>query len=612
MSKLMHIICVYLMACALAPVPPAYGANGAPPPMQTEPAESRDSVDEIGPDATPESAETPPPEPAEELRVGPEPASDTAPPPEIVEMGPAEDGLPPGRGLPPEPLEAEPGEEREPGSSDRPNVAPQPAEGQRGPARSGPQVTASPRSPGGSRTRASELPEDGKLRFNFRDAPVDTVLDYLSEAAGFIIVCETTVEGNINMVSHQPLNREDAVKLLNTVLNERGYAAIHDDRTLTIVKREEASKRNIPVRTGNIPEEIPKTAEMVTQIIPVRYADATQLLENLTPLLPSHAVANANKSSNAIVLTDTQANVRRMAEIIRALDTSISTISEIRVFALTYSKAADVAKLINSIFQVPTSGSQAQQGGDPLRQFFARMRGGDRGGAQTQPDSAAMRAASRVVAVSDDRTNAVVVSAPGDLMPLIETVIEEIDTVSVPATEIRVFPLTYADAEEMAQLINDTFKPPTTTTSGNELRAQRFFGGGPFGRGFPGGQNATGAQQATANDTVNAVADYRTNSVVVSAETNLMEQIARMIEQLDSDPAREQKVFIYKLKNANPEEVANIMQGMFAQQTGTTTRQRQGNTQSTTTRRNTNTQNTTGTGTRSTGTRSSGQSRFSQ
>ncbi|HOE66483.1 MAG TPA: secretin N-terminal domain-containing protein [Candidatus Hydrogenedentes bacterium] len=404
-------------------------------------------------------------------------------------------------------------------------------------------------------------PFDEALRFNFNDVPLDTVLDYLSQAAGFVILREVQVEGRVSVVSHQPLAKDEAVELLNTVLNEKGFTAIRSDRTLTIVKSEDAGKRNIPVRTGNVPEAIPASGQMVTQIIPVRYADASQLLDNLAPLLPSYAVANANKSSNAIVLTDTQANVKRMTEIVRALDTSISAISEIKVFTLTYSKAADAAKLLNTLFQPPSS-QQGANAASPMNQFFQRMRGGGGGNPPQEPsDSAAKQAISRVQAVADERTNSVVVTAPGELMPLIGEVIEQTDKFTMPSTEIRVFALQYADAEEMAQVVNDSFEQTgaTSATSGAQP-APRMFGG------TRGGQNGGGqTPQATVNDAVRAVADFRTNSVVVTAESTLMDQIAKVIERLDSNPAREQKVFIYKITNADPEQVANIMQGMFSQ-----------------------------------------------
>ena len=41
--------------------------------------------------------------------------------------------------------------------------------------------------------------------------------------------------------------------LLNSVLNQNGYAAIRNGRTLTIMDKNDAKTRDIPVKTGNDP-----------------------------------------------------------------------------------------------------------------------------------------------------------------------------------------------------------------------------------------------------------------------------------------------------------------------------------------------------------------------
>ncbi len=225
---------------------------------------------------------------------------------------------------------------------------------------------------------ANTPPGEG-LRFNFQGVPLDTVLDYLSKEAGFVIIRETEIIGSVDVRSHQPVSKDEAVDLLNTILHHKGYAAIRNGRTLTIVSREEAITRDIPVRKGNEPAQIPKSDEMVTHIIPVRYADAVQLVANITPLLPSYATMTANQSSNAIVLTDTQTSIRRVAEIVKALDTSISEVSTVKVFTLKDADATEIATLINTVFQSDgTGGSSAADSRRRMREFFSGMRG--RGG----------------------------------------------------------------------------------------------------------------------------------------------------------------------------------------------------------------------------------------
>ena len=119
------------------------------------------------------------------------------------------------------------------------------------------------------------------LRFNFRGAPLETVLNYLSDAAGFVIVLETPVSGTVDMWSAQPVSKEEAVQLLNVALNKNGYCASVRGRNLIVTSKDDAKKQNIPIHTGNNPEEIPLTADMVMQIIPLRHIDATQAAKDL-------------------------------------------------------------------------------------------------------------------------------------------------------------------------------------------------------------------------------------------------------------------------------------------------------------------------------------------
>src|SRR5690348_5933371 len=68
------------------------------------------------------------------------------------------------------------------------------------------------------------------LRLTFRAAPLESVLEYLSDAAGFIIVLDTQLHGRVDVWSDRPVTRDEAVDLLNSVLNKNGYAAIRDGR----------------------------------------------------------------------------------------------------------------------------------------------------------------------------------------------------------------------------------------------------------------------------------------------------------------------------------------------------------------------------------------------
>ncbi|MBP7141872.1 MAG: hypothetical protein KBA71_08180, partial [Opitutaceae bacterium] len=193
-------------------------------------------------------------------------------------------------------------------------------------------------------------PQDGTLRFNFRGAPLENVLNYMSDAAGFVIILETPVRGTVDMWSAQPVSKAEAIQLLNLALNKNGYTATLQGRNLIIASKDEAKKKNLPIRTGNDPREIPANAEMVMQVIPLRYITASKVATDIATLIPSSATVTANEDSNSLVVTDTNLNVRHIVEIVSALDLSIQSDAAMRIFKLHNADPKEMADLITQLF----------------------------------------------------------------------------------------------------------------------------------------------------------------------------------------------------------------------------------------------------------------------
>jgi general secretion pathway protein D len=311
-----------------------------------------------------------------------------------------------------------------------------------------------------------------ELRLDFRNAPLEMVLNYLSDAAGFIIVLDTRVNGSVSVISSHPMTRDEAVDLLNFELNKNGYAAIRDGRTLTIVDKNDAKTRDIPVKTGNNPDLIPKNAEIVTQIIPIRFVEARQLVSDLTSFVSPQATVVANEEGNSIVITDTQSNIRHLAEIIKAIDSSAEAETEIRVFRLKYASPTDVASELESVFPNGTSGNNAQSpirfggmGGGPGG-FFARMMGGGGGGAPAAAGTGSndrVKKATQVTAVADARIQAVIVTASKDLMEQIAGMMNDLDVPSSRDQKVYVFHMNNADPQQAAQVLQNMFQSGSTS-----------------------------------------------------------------------------------------------------------------------------------------------------
>jgi type II secretory pathway component GspD/PulD (secretin) len=243
---------------------------------------------------------------------------------------------------------------------------------------------------------------------------------------------------------------------------------------------------------------------------------------------------------------------------------------------------------------------------DPRQAFFQSRFGGGGGGAGgggaggSRGGDGGRVSTPKVVASADELSNSLIVSAPEEQMTIVEDLVKQVDVPVEDIAEIRVFKLKYANAQDTADMLKNLFPDLSSPSSGGNNNNRGGFRGGFFGA-FGGGATAgaaTGAagqsQRALKQNRVVAVADARTSSVLVTASATMMEQIAKMMDQLDSDPSKQQKVFVIPVENADPAQMQQILQGLFPSQntrstqsstangrsgfgTGTTTRNNGGN-----------------------------------
>ena len=412
-------------------------------------------------------------------------------------------------------------------------------------------------------------PNGIQLELNFQDVPIQTILEYLSEKAGVIILSDNGLERRLTVISRKPLGLDESIALINSVLKDGGYAAVRTGRMLRIVSLEMAKTMNIPVTSGADPDKIIPGDDVVTHIIPIKYAQSVKLRENLESLLPEYATIAANEETNTLIITDTTANIKRIMEIIQAIDTHMSAVSEIKVFPLNKADATSTAELITKIFQEQAQnasrGSSGSSRGSPM-EMMMRMRGGSsgdrgRGSSSSRGPSGASAAVGTVTAAADERTNSVVVSAPAEKLSLIEEVINSLDTRSPSVADVKVFHLKYADAENTAELINEVFGLESRSRSSSQNQRGGFMSF--MGRGGPsrGGQDQN-QSGGSAVDVV-AAADQRTNSLVVSGPPDTIAVIAEIISELDENPEQERNLFVYALKNADATNLMTILNNLF-------------------------------------------------
>jgi type II secretory pathway component GspD/PulD (secretin) len=383
------------------------------------------------------------------------------------------------------------------------------------------------------------------------------------------------VRDPIDVWSNGPVTKDQAVELLNSTLKQHGYAVTRLGRILTVVNLDRAKTADLEIVTGNDPDAVQKSDEMVTQIIPVRYANVSQLVNNLGPLLPASASLSVNESANALVLVSSRTDVQRMLKIISALDSAIARVSSIKVFPLHYAEAEELATVVQQIFASDATG-QSAGGRDASPQLFGPPGGdgfGPAGSAQlpgasvSSDGTVGTAVGAKVVTVADERSNSLIVCTSAGLIPALTEVVRRLDQQVNDTTQLRVFRLRNAEADEVAEQLSQLFLDDTTTGS---LREQVGFsiGGLPqpesnFSDSTTGSPQSDSSERKKKQGHVLAVAVARSSSLVVSAGSTLMPQIAKLIEQLDADPGRKELVCYWDLRNADPQDVKQVLQDLF-------------------------------------------------
>jgi len=166
----------------------------------------------------------------------------------------------------------------------------------------------------------------------------------------------------------------------------------------------------------------------------------------------------------------------------------------------------------------------------------------------------------QVIAVADERTNSVVVRGPAELLDLVAEVLASLDDTTVEVAGVKIFQLRYADAMNVADIINNLF---------GEEQSQSDQRGGftmfrpPFGGGSDRRQSRD--DESGSKLTVVAAADSQTNTVVVTGPNELLEVVAGVVEKLDSQIPSLADVKVFHLEYADAQDTSELINEVFGE-----------------------------------------------
>ncbi len=265
----------------------------------------------------------------------------------------------------------------------------------------------------------------GKERFvsiDFNDVDINVFIKFMSELSGKNYVVDDRVKGKVTIISPTKISEKEAYKVFESVLEVNGYSTVEAGEITKIVSSPDARTKN--VETYLTDEGLEPNDKLVTQLIPLKYADANEVKQLFSTLVSKNSVILAYTQTNMLIVTDIYSNIQRLLRILTAIDvTGIGR--EITIIPLESADAEKLVKILEAVFKKenPVTRKKSENGRD-------------------------------ISFVADERTNTIVLLASEADTLRVKKLIQMLDK-DVPKgkEKIHVYYLEYANAEELAKVL---------------------------------------------------------------------------------------------------------------------------------------------------------------
>jgi general secretion pathway protein D len=326
-------------------------------------------------------------------------------------------------------------------------------------------------------TAENESPDKRYVTIDFDDVDIVLFIKFISELTGTNFVVDKAVRGKVTVISPTKISVKEAYKVFESVLEVHGFTTVPAGNIIKVVPAVEARSKNIETKLRK--EAINPEDKVVTQLIPLEYANPDELKKLFAPFISKSSVMVSYPPTRMLIVTDVLSNIKRLLSIIGEIDV-IGIGEQISVIPLEHAKASDLSTTVGSIF--------AQQ-----------VRTAKKG-------APAVPAASKIVA--DDRTNSLIVLATEDDTIRIKRLIELLDK-EIPRGEgnIHVYYLQNANAEDLVNVL-------MAIPSKQEKEPQK-------------------GKAPVISKEVQIVADKATNSLIITADREDYYVLEEVIKKLD-------------------------------------------------------------------------------
>jgi general secretion pathway protein D len=315
------------------------------------------------------------------------------------------------------------------------------------------------------------------VSIDFNNVDINVFIKFMSELTGTNFVVDQRVKGKVTIISPSKISLNEAYKVFESVLEVHGFTTVQSGEVVKIVPSPDARSKSIETKLRE--ESAAPEDKVVTQLIPLRYADPVEIKRLFTPLVSKSSVILAYAPTNTLIITDVYSNIRRLLKILKEIDiTGIG--QQISVIPVEYAEASKLVNLLTTVFK-------------PTR---------TKGKAATEKT---------VTMVADERTNTIVMLTSEVDSLRIKRLIAMIDK-ETPRGKggIHVYYCKHATAEELAKVLQDLPSQQTGGAKAPKAKAPSVVAG-----------------------KVRISADKATNSLIIMADKEDYNVLIGVIEKLD-------------------------------------------------------------------------------
>ena len=402
-----------------------------------------------------------------------------------------------------------------------------------------------------------------RFNFDFPSGNLQSLIKFISAETNLtIIASENDIKDKkFALTNLKNVTIDETLEEIKTVLAQYDLTMIRTNNTLLITTFEKAVKMKVPVkRIVADPNLIDQTDEIQTYIIQLNSAVASELVNSLKPLLSKAANIFADGNSNSLIITDVASNIHRITAILQVADETPETPLKVEIIPLHNATAASLAQTLNNVFQqegevanlLRKMGSTNKP--EEMKEMMERAR--EEGGGIDMIRG-------RIQVAADESSNSLIVKASEANLVVLKDLIQQLDTAPSIQTEIKIFRLNYAIAQDVAQTLEELItgvsagRRPGRSAEWWERREWERTRRNLMQRRTEG----EGEYQSIVG-TVNISSSDRLNAVLVSSDPRNFAIIEKIITQLDqADPQEE--IRIYFLQFAEAQSLSDSLRDLF-------------------------------------------------